>query len=196
MKIVFLSIGILAAFDVKRFSHYNIRAGYFYAQYLGRFLIKPIHFSLIILPLIILPIVLREQDLKDIKDRRNCAHHNIATSSNSSTTGGFCSASQRSNFDCINSQLSEDVLVALAILTAISGLIDALQLTNADKVFRVTPKRFAASVSWRWTSYLLVSYSSVSSVVEGMRKQLGKNRQLKSRYKEIEKTLLIGQTEI
>lgn len=40
----------------------------------------------------------------------------------------------------------------------------------------------------------LVSYSSVSSVVEGMGKQLGKNRQLKNRYNEIEKTLLIGQT--
>jgi len=44
-------------------------------------------------------------------------------------------------------QLSGDVLVALLILTAISGLIDALQLINADKVFRVTPKRFAASVT-------------------------------------------------
>ena len=47
------------------------------------------------------------------------------------------------------SQLSGDVLVALLTLTAISGLIDALQLINADKVFRVTHKRFEASVTVR-----------------------------------------------
>jgi hypothetical protein len=45
------------------------------------------------------------------------------------------------------SQLSGDVFVALPILTAISGLIDDLQLINSDKVFRVTPNRFAASVT-------------------------------------------------
>ena len=69
------------------------------------------------------------------------------TSPNSSTSVGFCSACHRSNFACIYSQLSGDVFVALPTLTAISGLNDALQLINADKVFRVTPKRFAASVT-------------------------------------------------
>ena len=44
------------------------------------------------------------------------------------------------------SQLSGDVFVALPILTAISGLIAALQLISADKVFRVTPKCLAAHV--------------------------------------------------
>ena len=40
----------------------------------------------------------------------------------------------------------------------------------------------------------LNGYSSVSSVLEGMKKQLQKNRQLRKRYKEIEKTVLISQT--
>ena len=71
----------------------------------------------------------------------------MAASPSSSTLGGFCSAIHRSNFYCMNNQLSGDVLVALLTLTAISGLIDALQLSNADKVFLVTPKRFAASVT-------------------------------------------------
>jgi hypothetical protein len=44
-------------------------------------------------------------------------------------------------------QLSGDVFVALLTLTAISGLIDALQLVKADSAFRLTPKRFAASVT-------------------------------------------------
>jgi hypothetical protein len=47
----------------------------------------------------------------------------------------------------VYNQLSGDVFVAPATLTAISGLIDALQLINADRVYRVTPKRFAASVT-------------------------------------------------
>jgi len=45
------------------------------------------------------------------------------------------------------SQLSGEVFVARATLTAIFGLIDALQLINADRVFRVTPRRLAASVT-------------------------------------------------
>jgi hypothetical protein len=71
----------------------------------------------------------------------------MTASPNSSTLGGLCSAIQRSNLACMYNQLSGDVFVALLTLTAISGLIDALQLINADNVFRVTPKRFAASVT-------------------------------------------------
>ncbi len=41
----------------------------------------------------------------------------------------------------------------------------------------------------------LNGYSSVSSVLEGMKKQLQKNRQLQKHYKEIEETVLISQTE-
>ena len=55
---------------------------------------------------------------------------------------GFCSAFHKVSFACIYIQLSGDVNVALAILTAMSGLTDALQLSRADKVFRVTPKWF------------------------------------------------------
>jgi hypothetical protein len=44
-------------------------------------------------------------------------------------------------------QLSGGVFVALATLTAIFGLNDALQLINADRVLRVTPRRLAASVT-------------------------------------------------
>ena len=41
----------------------------------------------------------------------------------------------------------------------------------------------------------LSGYSSVSSVVAGMKKQLQKNRQLKKRYEEIVESILISQTE-
>jgi hypothetical protein len=54
-------------------------------------------------------------------------------------------------------QLSEDVFVALLTLAAISGLIDALQFSNADSVFRVTPKRFAASVTVKLSGFLTSS---------------------------------------
>lgn len=66
---------------------------------------------------------------------------------NTSTLTGFRCAFQRSSLACMYSQLSGDVFVALPILTAISGLIAALQLISADKVFRVTPKCLAASVT-------------------------------------------------
>ena len=42
-------------------------------------------------------------------------------------------------------QLSGVVLVTLFIRTAITGLRAALQFSNSDKVFRVTPKRLAAT---------------------------------------------------
>ena len=58
-------------------------------------------------------------------------------------------------------QLSGDVFVALATLTAISGLINALQLINADRVFRATPKRFAASVTVK-SSDLIISSRKIS----------------------------------
>ena len=58
-------------------------------------------------------------------------------------------------------QLSGDFFVALATLTAISGLIDALQLINADRVFRVTPKRFAASVTVK-SCGLIISSRKIS----------------------------------
>jgi REP element-mobilizing transposase RayT len=45
------------------------------------------------------------------------------------------------------------------------------------------------------SEFALNGYSSVSSVLEGMKKQLQKNRQLRKRYKEVEETVLIGQTE-
>ena len=45
------------------------------------------------------------------------------------------------------------------------------------------------------SEFNLNGYSSVSSVLEGMKKQLQKNRQLHKRYKEIEALVLIGQTE-
>jgi hypothetical protein len=66
---------------------------------------------------------------------------------NTSTLAGFRCAFQRSSLACMYSQLSGDVFVALPILTAISGLIAALQLISADKVFRVTPKCLAVSVT-------------------------------------------------
>ena len=40
----------------------------------------------------------------------------------------------------------------------------------------------------------LSSYSSVSTVLQGMRKQLQKNRKLQKRYKDLKKALIIGQT--
>jgi len=58
-------------------------------------------------------------------------------------------------------QLSGEVLVALATLTAIFGLIDALQLTSAERVFRVTPRRFAVSVTVR-PSGLIISSRKIS----------------------------------
>jgi len=41
----------------------------------------------------------------------------------------------------------------------------------------------------------LCSYSSVSSVLQGMRKQLQKNRKMQKRYEDLKKALNIGQTE-
>jgi len=45
------------------------------------------------------------------------------------------------------------------------------------------------------SEFNLNGYSSVSSVLEGMRKHLQKDRRLRKRYKEIEETVLVGQTE-
>ena len=85
----------------------------------------------------------------------------MAAFPNSSTMRGLCSAIHRSNFACMYNQLSGDVFVALLTLTAISGLIDALQLINADSVFRVTPKCFAASVTVK-PSGLITSSRKIS----------------------------------
>ncbi len=51
------------------------------------------------------------------------------------------------SFCCILSQLSAEVLVALLIRKAISGLKAAFSFTNSDKVFLLTPNIFAASVT-------------------------------------------------
>lgn len=88
-------------------------------------------------------------------------HEALATPPNSATLGALCSAIHRSNFAYMYNQLSGDVFVALLTLTAISGLINALQLSNADKVFRVTPKRFAVSVTVK-PSGLITSSRKIS----------------------------------
>ena len=45
------------------------------------------------------------------------------------------------------------------------------------------------------SEFALRGYCSVSSVVVGMKKQLRKNRRMRKRYEEIEKAILISQTE-
>ena len=61
--------------------------------------------------------------------------------------GSFLYAFHKVNFCCIFIQLSAEVLVALLILNAISGLSDAFSFTNSDKAFRLTPNILAASVT-------------------------------------------------
>lgn len=65
-------------------------------------------------------------------------------------------------------QLSGEVLVACAIRKAISGLSAALALINADKALRVTPNRFAASVTVN-PSGLITSSLNTSPGCVGLR---------------------------
>src|SRR5206468_3936817 len=58
-----------------------------------------------------------------------------------------CSACQRSYCACWLSQLSEDVPKAMERRTAISGLIPARPFRIAERVFRLTPRASAASVT-------------------------------------------------
>ena len=60
------------------------------------------------------------------------------------TFNPFCSDSHKSNFDCIFSQLSGEVLVAFDIRIAISELKDTFSFINSDRAFLDTPKSIAA----------------------------------------------------
>ena len=57
----------------------------------------------------------------------------------------------------MNNQLSGEVLVALLTRIAISGLMAARQLSNAESVLRVTPSFCAAAVTVRLSGFMTSS---------------------------------------
>ena len=76
----------------------------------------------------------------------------------------FLGKLQRSNLDCMFSQLSGEVLVAFAILIAISGLKEDFSLMSSERVFLDTPKSSATST--------LISASCMSSDAETQKQSL------------------------
>ena len=79
--------------------------------------------------------------------------------------GSFCMACHKVNFICIFIQLSTEVLVALLILIAISGLRDDFSFTNSDRVFLVTPSILAASVTVKFNGFIISSKKTLPGCV-------------------------------